>query len=406
MARFINPRAFLSPGLAALLTLVAHGSLAGAEEWRLEIGSGRTESLDLPVLVEAASMPRGVYALELPGRSAPTIAQVFGDSGKQYLASILPAASRPGAYALRPLAAAPPATEGFQMEPGGLNLSVSWHGGLIAEYHVDAGPKPFLFPVMGPTGLSYTRAFPMENRPGEDHDHPHQRSFWFTHGKVNGIDFWSEQGRHGSIRETARRCTVAGPVLARLCTSDDWIGPDGRKVCGDQRALTFYRTKRFTIIDFDVVIEASAGAVTFGDTKEGMFGLRVASSMDVDRRQGGKIVNAEGLADAQAWGKASPWVDYSGQIGGKTVGIAVLNHPRSFRFPTTWHVRTYGLFAANPFGWHDFGLGKAGDYTLPAGQSLTFSYRVILHEGDAAAAQIASAYDQFKEPPIIEVKGQ
>ena len=101
----------------------------------------------------------------------------------------------------------------------------------------------------------------------------------------------------------------------------------------------------------------------------------------------------------QAWGKASPWVDYSGPVDGKTVGIAILNHPGSFRYPTTWHVRTYGLFAANPFGWHDFGLSKSGDYTLPADAELRFGYRVILHEGDAGSARIADAFDRYAEPP-------
>ena len=132
--------------------------------------------------------------------------------------------------------------------------------------------------------------------------------------------------------------------------------------------LTFYRTEGSRIIDFEITLKATDGPVTFGDTKEGMFGLRVASSMDVNKKKGGKITNAEGLTDDQAWGKASPWVDYTGPVEGKTVGIAILNHPRSFRYPTTWHVRTYGLFAANPFGWHDFGLGEVGEYTLPGGR--------------------------------------
>jgi hypothetical protein len=134
-----------------------------------------------------------------------------------------------------------------------------------------------------------------------------------------------------------------------------------------------------------------------------MFGLRVASSMDVDRKRGGRITNAEGLNDAKAWGKASPWVDYTGPVEGKTVGIAILNHPRSFRYPTSWHVRTYGLFAANPFGWHDFGLGRSGEHLLPAGQELRFSYRVILHEGETPDAGIAKAFEGYAEPPTIEV---
>ena len=109
-------------------------------------------------------------------------------------------------------------------------------------YRVDEGAKPFLFPLIGPTGAPFTRSFPMKKVAGEDHDHPHQRSFWFTHGKVNGVDFWSEQERHGKIKETSRPTVLSGPVVGRLRTTDDWLGPDGRKVCADERVLTIYRT--------------------------------------------------------------------------------------------------------------------------------------------------------------------
>jgi Methane oxygenase PmoA len=129
--------------------------------------------------------------------------------------------------------------------------------------------------------------------------------------------------------------------------------------------------------------------------------------MDVDAKKGGKITNSDGLTDAAAWGKPATWVDYTGPVEGETVGIAILNHPSSFRHPTTWHVRTYGLFAANPFGWHDFGLKKSGDHTIPAGESIHFGYRVILHKGDTASAALAEAYEGYAKPPTVEViKGE
>ena len=196
--------------------------------------------------------------------------------------------------------------------------------------------------------------------PEEDHDHPHQRSCWFTYGNVNGIDFWSEGKRFGTIKEKERTLVVAGPVVGRLKTLNEWRAANDQKVCTDERLVTFYRTKSARIIDFKFRIVASDGPVEFFDTKEGMFGLRVASSMDVDKKKGGKITNAEGLTNEKAWGKPSPWVDYVGTVKDRTVGIAIINHPSSFRYPTTWHVRTYGLFAANPFGWHDFGRPERG----------------------------------------------
>jgi hypothetical protein len=146
-----------------------------------------------------------------------------------------------------------------------------------------------------------------------------------------------------------------------------------------------------------VTVTAPQGPVVFGDTKEGSFGMRVGGAMSVDDHAGGRIINSDGLIDGEAWGKRAAWVDYSGPIDGQVVGIAILNHPQSLRYPTYWHVRTYGLFAANPFGVHDF-LSQPdanGSLTLATGDSFSLYYRVILHTGDAAAGRIAAAYERY-----------
>ena len=102
-------------------------------------------------------------------------------------------------------------------------------------------------------------------------------------------------------------------------------------------------------------------------------GVRVAGTMKVDAKLGGRIVNSEGQTDGDAWAKRAAWVDYHGPVDGLTVGVAILNHPSSFRFPTYWHVRTYGLFAANPFGWQDFQRSDDvdGSCALAPGESIT-----------------------------------
>ena len=124
--------------------------------------------------------------------------------------------------------------------------------------------------------------------------------------------------------------------------------------------------------------------------------MRVPSSVRVESLKGGKIVNSEGQANVAAWGKPAAWVDYHGPIDDETLGIAILNHPSSFRFPTHWHVRTYGLFAANPFGLGDFTSGKEkGTYTLPAGETMKLRYRVLLHKGDEQQGRVAEAFEAF-----------
>jgi hypothetical protein len=286
------------------------------------------------------------------------------------------------------------------LQPDQEGVRVLVGGELFTRYIVRSGAKPILWPIIGPTGKEMTRAFPMRNDTDEKKDHVHQRSFWFTHGDVNGISFWHEDANHGNIVHREFRCQEVSGSRAVLVTVNDWLGPDGVKLCEDERTLTFWVEPGIRGIDFDIVLKSTDKPVTFGDTKEGCFGLRVADSMRVEAGKGGRIVNSEGLTDAAAWGKRAAWVDYTGPVDGQTVGIAVFNHPSSFRFPTYWHVRTYGLFAANPFGLRDF-LGDRnvdGSTTLSPGQSLTLRYRVVFHTGDTQQARIAELYEKYVAP--------
>ncbi len=404
-------------GAIASLILAVFAPVVAAESWKVTVrGQGESGKGETPVVAEIqAKIPPGdSYIMQPtdPIANAPSLpAHVFQDAGKTYLAFILDAKPGPSprTFTLQPVKffKAPSGVE-LTREDG--NYAFRVRGKPLTTYHSELPQKPYFYPLVGPTGASYTRAYPMKpDVAGEDRDHPHQRSFWFTYGDVNGFDFWASdpinkpKANFGSIRETEFQKVVQGAVIGIMRTADDWLGPDGKRVCADERVVRVYDTKSLRILDFDITIKATDGPLTFGDTKEGMFGLRVASSMDVNKKKGGKITNAEGITDDAAWGKASPWVDYVGPVDGKTVGVAILNHPHSFRYPTTWHVRTYGLFAANPFGWHDFGRKESGRYVLEAGASIRFGYRVILHEGDTASAHLVDAFQAYAQPPTVEL---
>lgn len=276
------------------------------------------------------------------------------------------------------------------------NVTIQIDGQPFAEYLVKSGSKPIVWPIYGPTGKRMTRSWPMDDTVAaeKDRDHIHQRSLWFTHGDVNGIDFWSEGKGRIEHREFVK---IESGNEAKVVTKNDWLSPDGSQtICQDQRTFVFGGDAKRRWIDVTIEIKATAGPVVFGDTKEGSFGIRVPSTMRVDSLKGGKIVNSEGLINFAAWGKPAAWVDYHGPVEGETLGIAIMNHPSSFRFPTHWHVRTYGLFAANPFGLGDFTAGKSkGEYTLPEGETLKLRYRVLLHEGDEKAGAVAEAYAEF-----------
>ena len=272
---------------------------------------------------------------------------------------------------------------------------------LFAGYVTDLGGAPIIYPIVGPTEKNMTRDYPMEKGyEGVKADHPHHRSLWFAHGDVNNLDFWGAKNKIVHKRFVKAECDGK---TALLVTENELIDNDNNVVCREIRTIRFASPEDVRIIDFDVTVTAEQEKVAFGDTKEGTFGIRVPEVLAVETGKGGSFVNAEGkVGERDAWGKRSPWVDYNGTLDGEKVGIAILNHPSSFRFPTYWHVRNYGLFAANPFGMHDFESlqdTKAGEFILPKGESFTCRYRVLFHKGDATEAKIAEAYKVYAETP-------
>ncbi len=295
------------------------------------------------------------------------------------------------------LIAAPLQAAQFDVEKDKDGVTVKLNGNLLTRYLIKSGHKPIFWPVIGPNGKEITRSYPMvpEGKPDERQDHIHHRSFWFTHGDVNGVDFWAEGEKAGNIvhREFVK---VEGGDKAVIVTRNDWIAPDGKKYCEDERSFTFSAKEDAWCVDCDITVKAGDSEVKFGDTKEGSFGVRVAGSMKVDKPGHGHIINSEGQTDGASWGKQAAWVDYHGPVDGETVGVAILNHPTSFRFPTYWHVRTYGLFCANPFGLHNFkGADFDGSHTLQPGESFTLRHRVLFHKGDEKEGKVAEAFAEY-----------
>jgi hypothetical protein len=302
------------------------------------------------------------------------------------------------------------------------HLRVELNGKLFTEYYYAKVPRPFCYPLLGPGGVAMTRNFPMVKVPGEETDHPHHRSLWFAHGAVNGQDFWTERKGTGRIVHRGFADISSGVSTGLIKTLNDWVAADGKVLCSDEETLRFYAPTNGAIaLDFEIILRATHGDVTFGDTKEGAFALRLAESMRVllpapkgeKARPGhGHIVLSTGEHDdgdsaaaakdakreAVTWGKRAAWCDYYGPVDGKIIGCAIMDHPANPRHPTWWHVRDDGLFAANPFGQHDFEKAsnpQAGDLKIADGQSVTFRYRVLLHEGDEQAAHIARRYAEF-----------
>ena len=297
------------------------------------------------------------------------------------------------------------AVPGVSLTPLADRVTVRLDGQLFTEYVFADTPRPYCYPVLGPGGVPLTRSYPMENAPGEEHDHPHHRSLWFTHGLVNGVDFWTEAPGHGRIVQERLLEVAPGADLGVLRSANRWLSAAGAEVCTDERTLRFYRgSAAGRQIDLKITLKAGATVLVLGDTKEGTMALRLNEQMRVEQPKGkagtGHILNSEGLVDAAAWGKRAAWCAYSGPVDGKTFTVAIFDHPQNPHYPTWWHVRTYGLFAANPFGQHDFekARARAGDLSIPAGGEVTFRYRVLLQAGASVAPALAAEFAQWATP--------
>ena len=282
-------------------------------------------------------------------------------------------------------------------------LRIEINGGLFTEYHFRGAPHVYFYPLLGPGGLPMTRNYPMvRDSEGEEHDHPHHRSLWYSHGDVNGVDFWSESPKAGKILHDKFLAINSGADSGLIKSLDNWVAPDGKVICTDERIFRVYaKPDNERLFDFEITLRAGDKQIVLGDTKEGSLALRIAETMrlthGVNKPGQGHIVQSTGARDGQTWGKAAQWCDYSGPVDGKILGIAIFDHPHNPRHPTTWHVRDYGLFAANPFGLHDFEMKPAGtgDLTVPAGESVTFRYRIYLHEGNEKQAEVEDRYLEY-----------
>jgi len=293
----------------------------------------------------------------------------------------------------------------LRIDESGRSLRISEDGKLLVEYRTD-WKVPYLYPLVSPSGANVTRHWPIKDDvPEEERDHPHHRSLWLAHGAVNGYDFWAfHDGKDAKIEHVRFvDSDVDETGAARFSVDLVWTG-GGRTHLTERRTHTFRRTGAETFtLQVDSELTAVEGDVLFGDSKEGMFALRLDRTLRLKGPQAkAHILNSAGAADGAAWGKRADWVAYHGPDElGEPVVVAAFDHPSNFRNPTWWHARDYGLLAANPFGIHDFENKPdktLGDHTLPKGERLTFRYLVAIHHGDLDSADLPAIWKNFSKP--------
>ncbi len=306
-------------------------------------------------------------------------------------------------------------------------VDISIDGQLFTSYvWPDSLKVPVLYPLRTSTGTVVTRGFPLEPRAGERVDHPHHAGFWLNYGNVNGVDFWNnstavsveQQSKMGTV--VFRRITKAsgGKDRGELQVETDWIMPDGKPILREVTTFVFSGGPGTRTVDRITTLTALDQVVSFKDDKEGMVGLRVRRELEQPSNEPlvftdasgrpttvkvldntgvtGLYHSSEGKTGDAAWGTRGRWMMLKGEVNKEQIELVMLDHPKNVGFPTYWHARGYGLFAANPLGQAVFSNGKEKlEFALQPKQSVTFRYRLLIASGPITTDQIETQYKQF-----------
>ena len=286
--------------------------------------------------------------------------------------------------------------------------------------------KPVLYPLRTDRGTLITRGFPLEPRPHERTDHPHHVGLWLNYGDVNGVDFWNnsdqnpETAKMGTIVHRKVEKAKGGDGRGELVVTTDWRLPGGKAVLAERTRFVFRAGPGLRSIDRTTTLTALAEKVVFHDTKEGMIGLRVTRALEAPATRpevftdasgrptavpaldnegvNGLYRSSEGKTGDDVWGTRGRWVLLSGKVDGQPVTVAMLDHPKNPGYPTYWHARSYGLFAANPLGQKVFTEGKREmNFTIEPGKSATFTYRVLILSEEASPERMEQEYGRFTD---------
>jgi hypothetical protein len=275
----------------------------------------------------------------------------------------------------------------------------------------DSIEKPVLYPLHAANGTVVTRSFPLDSRAGDPTDHPHHIGLWFNFENVNGLDFWNnsyaipgeKKKSYGWIK-TDKILQMTDGEKGILSYHANWTNQQNDILLEEITHFEFTGTTHQRIIDRITVLKANTD-VLFTDAKDGLLGLRLAHELQIpttedqkftdnkgnvtivkggtDNIPNGTYLTSEGKQGNDAWSTRGKWCKVYGKMGNDSISIAIIDNPQNINYPTFWHARGYGLFAANPLGEKIFTNGKSfKNLQLKKGESVTFRFRIIIDEGN------------------------
>ncbi|MEO8404507.1 MAG: PmoA family protein [Chitinophagaceae bacterium] len=281
----------------------------------------------------------------------------------------------------------------------------------------DSLEKPVLYPLTAANGTIVTRGFPLNPLPGEPTDHPHHLGLWFNYENVNGLDFWNNSFAIPAEKKKMYGWIKTDEIVGITAKSMGdfqsggftfharWTNQANETLLTEQTTYTFSGNDHQRFIDRETILTAVKD-VSFNDAKDGMLGLRLAHELQIpamkdqkftddkgnvttvkasaDNIANGNYITSEGKQGDSAWSTRAAWCKVYGKMKNDSISIAIIDRPSNPNYPTFWHARGYGLFAANPLGEKIFTNGKSEkNMKLKPGEKVRFVYRIIIDNGAA-----------------------
>lgn len=313
-------------------------------------------------------------------------------------------------------------------KPSEKKVDVLIGGELFTSYiYPSTIKKPVLWPVITDGGNEITRHFPMKNKAGERADHPHHVGVWLNYGDVNGLDFWNNSNaispekadKYGTIYHQSIEKVESGKGEGTLTTTAAWKDNKGAELLSELSEYTFSAQGKTRIIDRTTTLKAANGKVDITDNKEGMFAIRLTRELELPSKGKLKLtdshgvvtevdgskskvatanyLSSEGVEGGAVWATRAKWMKLYGEMNGEKVAVVIFDHPGNAGYPTYWHARGYGLFAANTLGQAVFSKGKEElNFSLDKGDSATFRYRLAVFSGEPTVEELNKMSKEFE----------
>ncbi len=281
----------------------------------------------------------------------------------------------------------------FAQQPGELTITVDGKPFASYVYEDPTITRPYFAHVKSSCGIQVTRNYPPQQGDPKDHATFHP-GIWLSFGDINGNDYWRLKSKveHEMFVEQPKGGAGAGSFTVR----NYYMTADGKdRILAELVKYIILVRPAGILLLTNSTFSSETNDITFGDQEEMGLGVRVNTKFTVQYGKG-HITNAEGLKEgAGTWGKSSKWVDYSGLVDDKNVGVTIMPDPKNFR-PSWYHTRDYGLMAANAFGREAMKQGEKSAEVVKKGEKFHLGYGVLIYcKPGNEKVNIENAYQDY-----------